>query len=80
MTDIVSTSSVSSAARIAKGRLDAIVDHLPKIADLQLANVANQTLEQPEYGVRKQEPHSTLLIPGPVEFSDEVLHSMGHFR
>ena len=26
-----------------------------------------------------QPPHPTLLIPGPVEFDDAVLHAMGHF-
>jgi alanine-glyoxylate transaminase/serine-glyoxylate transaminase/serine-pyruvate transaminase len=27
-----------------------------------------------------QPPHSTLLIPGPIEFDDAVLQSMSHFR
>lgn len=27
-----------------------------------------------------QEPHATLLIPGPIEFDDEVLKTMSHFR
>lgn len=27
----------------------------------------------------KQEPHATLLIPGPIEFDDEVLHAMSHY-
>ena len=26
-----------------------------------------------------QAPHPTLLIPGPIEFDDAVLHSMGHY-
>jgi len=27
-----------------------------------------------------QEPHAALLIPGPIEFEDEVLKSMSHYR
>lgn len=27
-----------------------------------------------------QAPHPTLLIPGPIEFDDEVLRSMSHYR
>jgi alanine-glyoxylate transaminase/serine-glyoxylate transaminase/serine-pyruvate transaminase len=27
-----------------------------------------------------QEPHPTLLIPGPIEFDDGVLNAMSHFR
>lgn len=27
-----------------------------------------------------QPAHATLLIPGPIEFDDEVLKSMGHYR
>lgn len=27
-----------------------------------------------------QPEHATLLIPGPIEFDDEVLKSMGHYR
>ncbi len=27
-----------------------------------------------------QPEHPTLLIPGPVEFDDEVLQSMSHYR
>jgi aspartate aminotransferase-like enzyme len=27
----------------------------------------------------KQEAHPALMIPGPIEFSDEVLESMAHF-
>jgi len=26
-----------------------------------------------------QAPHSTLLIPGPIELDDAVLQSMGHY-
>jgi alanine-glyoxylate transaminase / serine-glyoxylate transaminase / serine-pyruvate transaminase len=26
-----------------------------------------------------QVPHNTLLIPGPIEFDDEVLQSMSHY-
>jgi len=27
-----------------------------------------------------QPQHPTLLIPGPIEYSDEVLQSMSHYR
>jgi alanine-glyoxylate transaminase/serine-glyoxylate transaminase/serine-pyruvate transaminase len=27
-----------------------------------------------------QPEHPTLLIPGPIEFDDAVLHSMSHYR
>jgi alanine-glyoxylate transaminase/serine-glyoxylate transaminase/serine-pyruvate transaminase len=28
----------------------------------------------------KQPEHPTLLVPGPIEFDDDVLHSMSHYR
>ena len=39
----------------------------------------SQEKEQP-VKMSSQEPHPTLLIPGPIEFEDEVLKSMSHFR
>ena len=27
-----------------------------------------------------QEPHATLLIPGPIEVEDDVLRAMAHYR
>ncbi|KAK4496300.1 hypothetical protein PRZ48_012280 [Zasmidium cellare] len=33
----------------------------------------------PAANMSKQAPHPTLLIPGPIEFDDEVLNSMSHY-
>ena len=41
-------------------------------------NTATTQRQQP--AMSKQEPHPTVLIPGPVEFDDEVLKSMSHYR
>ncbi|KKZ68147.1 alanine-glyoxylate transaminase/(R)-3-amino-2-methylpropionate-pyruvate transaminase, partial [[Emmonsia] crescens] len=35
--------------------------------------------EDPNAKMSTQAPHSTLLIPGPIEFDDAVLHSMSHY-
>jgi hypothetical protein len=34
----------------------------------------------PTHKMSSQPDHPTLLIPGPIEFDDAVLQSMGHFR
>ena len=39
------------------------------------ASPVNQTVN-----MSGQAEHPALLIPGPIEFDDAVLHSMGHFR
>lgn len=31
-------------------------------------------------GTPRQAEHPALMIPGPVEFDDEVLEAMGHYR
>ena len=36
--------------------------------------------EQKEHKMPNQPDHPTLLIPGPIEFDDAVLDSMGHYR
>jgi alanine-glyoxylate transaminase/serine-glyoxylate transaminase/serine-pyruvate transaminase len=36
--------------------------------------------ERPANVMSNQEPHPALLIPGPIEFEDDVLKSMSHFR
>jgi len=35
---------------------------------------------EPPAAMSKQAAHPALLIPGPIEFDDEVLQSMSHFR
>lgn len=35
--------------------------------------------KRPAEKMSKQAPHPTLLIPGPIEFDDEVLQSMSHY-
>ena len=35
---------------------------------------------EPKSNMSSQPSHPALLIPGPIEFDDEVLHAMGHFR
>jgi len=44
---------------------------LPKTQTRNLSNSAKMS---------SQPAHSTLLIPGPIEFDDAVLNSMSHFR
>lgn len=38
-----------------------------------------QGKEQEQSIMSSQAPHPTLLIPGPIEFDDAVLQSMGHY-
>ncbi|POR31734.1 Alanine--glyoxylate aminotransferase 1, partial [Tolypocladium paradoxum] len=40
---------------------------------------APQSRRRPLSTMSSQTPHPTLLIPGPIEFDDAVLHSMGHY-
>jgi alanine-glyoxylate transaminase/serine-glyoxylate transaminase/serine-pyruvate transaminase len=49
-------------------------ERLPNTIDTSLLpKTPNRTMSsQPE--------HPTLLIPGPIEFDDAVLHSMSHYR
>lgn len=35
---------------------------------------------KPAANMSAQEPHPTVLIPGPIEYDDEVLKSMSHYR
>ncbi|KAI9794803.1 MAG: hypothetical protein M1816_002931 [Peltula sp. TS41687] len=41
--------------------------------------VSSSSSETPTTTMSNQEPHPTLLIPGPIEFDDAVLHSMSHY-
>lgn len=34
----------------------------------------------PQRNMSSQEPHPAVLIPGPIEYDDEVLKSMSHYR
>ena len=41
---------------------------------------AEQEEKKPTTNMSNQAPHAALLIPGPIEFDDQVLQSMSHFR
>lgn len=36
--------------------------------------------QEKKTNMSSQPPHPALLIPGPIEFDDQVLQSMSHFR
>ena len=36
--------------------------------------------QEQKTSMSSQPPHPALLIPGPIEFDDQVLQSMSHFR
>lgn len=42
-------------------------------------SVLLQSSKQTPATMSSQTPHSTLLIPGPIEFDDAVLQSMSHY-
>jgi hypothetical protein len=68
------------------------VEPIPKIAQSYSTSTKTQTTQttpppppppqqvQPAFNMSTQETHPTLLIPGPIEFEDDVLKSMSHFR
>ncbi|KYG40976.1 hypothetical protein M433DRAFT_159632 [Acidomyces richmondensis BFW] len=67
-----------------------IQKQIPHIALVQKKSVGTQTVSPQEKGKRdhtvaeagkmsNQAPHPALLIPGPIEFDDEVLKSMSHY-
>ena len=39
-----------------------------------------QKPQEPAANMSTQPEHPSVLIPGPVEFDDAVLQSMGHYR
>ncbi|KAK3632363.1 hypothetical protein LTR56_016377 [Elasticomyces elasticus] len=43
------------------------------------SSLQKESPEQPKPTMSSQPPHPTLLIPGPIEFDDEVLQSMSHY-
>jgi hypothetical protein len=53
--------------------------HSQQIRNFSIARRLSQEKETP-VKMSNQEPHATLLIPGPIEFEDEVLKSMSHYR
>ncbi|KAG5298338.1 alanine-glyoxylate aminotransferase [Histoplasma ohiense] len=54
---------------------------LQRTPPLNLKNTTAPTSNhnEPREKMSTQEHHSTLLIPGPIEFDDVVLHSMSHY-
>lgn len=53
-----------------------VVSHPTQSQKRRLSTVARQGATK----MSSQPPHPTLLIPGPIEFDDAVLHSMSHYR
>ena len=41
--------------------------------------IEEEAVQKKPPSMSKQEPHATVLIPGPIEFDDAVLQSMSHF-
>lgn len=46
----------------------------------RLSTSTTRTTTQDSVTMSSQPEHSTLLIPGPIEFDDAVLQSMSHYR
>lgn len=47
---------------------------------IQTEAQAEEKTEEPFAKMSSQPEHPAVLIPGPVEFDDAVLQSMGHYR
>lgn len=56
------------------------VERLPDTIDTSLLPKTQSRNLSGAAAMSSQPPHPTLLIPGPIEFDDAVLHSMSHFR
>jgi len=57
------------------------INSFPSIPARRSFSIARRLSQEKERPVKmsSQEAHPTLLIPGPIEFEDEVLKSMSHF-
>lgn len=55
------------------------VDYKP-LQDTTQFNTKPEHDKHPQRNMSSQPPHPALLIPGPIEFDDQVLQAMSHFR
>lgn len=52
----------------------------PKPQEKNIEQPVKKSEPAPPKKMSNQPPHPALLIPGPIEFDDEVLNSMSHYR
>jgi len=80
------TYSAAGTASASADRISLVSGHLSSssytAASPAQAPVSSQArrLSTSTATMSSQPEHATLLIPGPIEFDDEVLKSMGHYR
>ena len=52
----------------------------PPAQEKKIEQQVKEAVSEPPKKMSNQPKHPALLIPGPIEFDDEVLNSMSHFR